>query len=141
MAIMAFNPASIFQDPTYLAYRAALGLESDTAAARLRSAQDAARRSAAQQMADIGFQGEGQRQSISNSYEGRGFSRSSGRQLAMARQQAGEGRAYSGIATDTANRIADLEAQIAQSRVGAAREAASAAFSAAPKVQANVEGY
>lgn len=129
----AVNPSSIWSDPTYLAYRAALGLDSDTAVARLRSAQDAARRSAAQQISDIAFQGQGQRQGISNNYEGRGFSRSSGREMTMARQRAGEGRAVAGVTTDLASRVADYEAQIAQARTNAAREAAQAAFSAAPR--------
>ena len=135
------NPASIWQDPTYLAYRSALGLEADTSAARIRSAQDAARRTAAQSIADIYHQGERQRVGIGNNFEGRGFSRSSGREIAMAEQRYGQGRQTSGVQSELANQLADYESQLAQARATAARDAAQAGFQAAPRVQQAAEGY
>lgn len=135
------NPASIWSDPTFLAYRAALGLESDTSVSRLRSAQDAARRNAAQQVADIGLQGQQSRVGIGNNFEGRGMSRSSGREITMARQRQGEGRQVAGVQSGLANQTADYEGQIAAARAAAARQAAEVAFQAAPRVQRFAEGY
>jgi hypothetical protein len=135
------NPASIWSDPTFLAYRASLGLEADTAASRYRAAADAARRNTAQQIADLTANGAQQRVGIGNNFEGRGFSRSSGREITMANQRAGEGRAVAGATSNLAGQLADYESQIAQARLASQQQAAEAAFNAAPKVQQFAEGY
>lgn len=135
------NPASIWTDPTFLAYRAALGLESDTAVSRLRAAQDAARRNAAQSIQDLAHQGQLQRVGIGNNFEGRGMSRSSGREITMAQQRYGEGRQVAGVQSGLANQLTDYEAQIAAARAAAARQASEAAFQAAPRVQKAAEGF
>lgn len=135
------NPASIWQDPTYLAYRASLGLESDQSAAQYRAAADAARRNTAQNIADLAARGDQQRVGIGNNFEARGFSRSSGREIAMANQAAGEGRAIAGAQSGLANQLADYESQLAQARLTSQRQAAAAAFTAAPNVQQAAEGY
>lgn len=135
-----WNPASIFSDPSYLAYRASLGLESDTAVARLRGAQDTARRNAALGIADVQAQGEIGRENIAGGMEARGLSLSGEREKAIARQRAAQGRQEAGIASNAGGSLGDLEFQIAQQRASQGRQSAQSAYDASTRAQANAQG-
>lgn len=137
----AWNPASIFSDPSYVAYRASLGLESETAVARLRAAQDAARRNAALGIADVQAQGVDQRRQVAGGMEARGLSFSGEREKALARQRAAQGRQEAGVTSNAGNAVSDLEYQIAQQNASAGRQGAQAAYDASSRSQAAAQGY
>lgn len=141
MTMPVLNPASIWTDPSYLAYRAALGLESDTAVSRVRASQDAARRQAALGVYDIQQSGELARRNIGGNFESRGLSFSSDRQRAMADQRGAEGRRVAGVQEGLGSNLGDLEWQVAQMRASQGRQGAEAAYNAAPKAQATAQGY
>lgn len=135
-----WQAASIFSDPSYLAYRASLGLESDTAVARLRNAQDTARRNTALGIADLQAQGEISRENISGGMEARGLSLSGEREKALARQRAAQGRQESGITSNAGGSLGDLEFQIAQQRAAQGRQLSESAYNASTRAQAAAQG-
>lgn len=134
-APIPWNPASIFSDPSYLAYRASLGLESDTSVARLRAAQDTARRNAALGIADTQASGALQRTNIAGGMEARGLSLSGERERALANQRAAEGRSVAGTTANAGGQVSDLEYQIAQQRASAGRNLAQSALDASTRAQ------
>lgn len=138
---VTFNPASIFQDPSYLAYRAALGLESSTAVARLRAAQDTARRQAALNVADVQQQGVDSRRNITGNMESRGLTFSGERLKNLARQRAAEGRQTAGIQANLGGYLSDLDYQVAQQQAGSAADIARRGLATADSSQLRAQGY
>jgi hypothetical protein len=111
-------PPAYMSDPSYLAFKRALGLEQSTAERGTNDQIDALNRTRGQQLDQLGHYGERSRRDIQGAMESRGSLRSSETVDRLGEQRYGEGVAASQLNDATAERVAALRQALAEQQAG-----------------------
>jgi len=117
---------SLAEDPAYLAFLRALGVEDAEDAADTQARTDALGRQLSMRLPEVAEAGEDSRSAISGSFESRGLFASGGREVALARQRADEGRTVAGLESTVADQSAQYARELARRRAERARRTAEA---------------
>lgn len=121
----AASPAQVLaEDPAWLAYQRALGVEDAQDREATTSRAEALRRAQGDGLANLSIAGDRSRREISGNYEARGVLRSGAHETRLGEQRMDEGRQASQLQSATATQVSDLEQQLAQRRVARQRGAA-----------------
>ncbi|MFP5376116.1 MAG: hypothetical protein ACLGIO_04945 [Acidimicrobiia bacterium] len=125
------NANPLAANPAYLAFLRELGIADAEAAADTTTGAERVGLELARRLPRIAELGGRDREGISGSFESRGLFRSGQHELTLARQRADEGNEAGDLVAAGADRVADLQADLARRRAAAARRRAEGALSAA----------
>lgn len=117
----AAPPRVLAEDPAYLAYQRALGVEDATDETATNSQADTLRRAVGDQLAQLTTNGDRARQSIDGNFEARGVYRSGAHEQRLGEQRQDEGTQASAIQSQLASQVGDLTQQLAQRKAARQR--------------------